>query len=91
MVPVGRTVAGSLVSSEWSTVGLVSWGFGVKVTVEVTATGGALANDGGAFDVALPHGGQGLDAVMALLDRNSAKRCESPESESSESSLSKVG
>ena len=40
---------------------------------------------------ALPQGCHGLDAIVALLDRKAAKRCKSPESESSESSLSRVG
>ena len=69
-------MTGSLVSSEWSAGGVVSLGFGVKVTVEVIATGGAFANVGEALEVALPHGGQGLGADIALLALNAAKRCE---------------
>ena len=59
--------------------------------MEVTATGGALANGGGAFDVALPHGVHGRGDDVALLVLNVARRYVGSESESSESSLSKVG
>ena len=67
VVPAGKVVTGALVSSEFSAVGVVSLGFGVKVTVEVIATGDAVATVGEALEVAFPHGGQGLGADMALL------------------------
>ena len=69
-------MTGAFVSSEWSAIGVVSLGFGVKVTVEVMATGGAGAKVGEAVEVVLPHGGQGLGADMALLALTVVKRCE---------------
>ena len=46
---------------------IVSCGFGVSVTVEVTATGGAFAIDGGSAE-ALPKICHGLEAIIALSD-----------------------
>ena len=89
--PIRRYWQASCYTSEWSAVGVVSLGFGVKVTVEVIATGDAVAKVGEALEVALPHGGQGLGADMALLALKVVKRCEYIESESSDSSFSRVG
>ena len=75
-MPVGRVGTEAFVSSEGSAIGVVSLGFGVKVTVEVMATGGAGAKVGEAFEVVLPHGGHGLGADMALLARKVDKRRE---------------
>ena len=57
----------------------------------MTAIGGALANGGGALGVSWPHGVHGLGDDVALLDRSVARRYAGSESESSESSFSKVG
>ena len=88
---VGISGAGGFISSEGSVAGLVSFGLGVNVTVEVMAAGGGGDKVGGAFGIALPQGGHGFGAGIALLARKVDKRCESAESDSSVSSYSKVG
>ena len=88
---VGISEAGGFISSDCSVAGFVSFGFGVKVTVEVIATGGGGDKAGGAFGMALPQGGQGFGAGIALLARTVDSRCKSPESDSSVSSYSNVG
>ena len=88
---VGISGAGGFISSGGSVAGLVSFGLGVNVTVEVMAAGGGGDKAGGAFGMALPQGGHGLGAGIALLARKVDKRCESAESDSSVSSYSKVG
>ena len=75
-MPAGRAGTGAFDSSEGSASGVVSLGFGVKVTVEVMATGGVGAKVGDVFGVVFPHGGQGLGADIALLARMVVKRRE---------------
>ena len=88
---VGISGAEGFVSSEGSASGVVSFGLGVKVTVEVIATGGMGVDVEETFGIALPQGGHGFGAGIALLARKVDKRCESAESDSSESSYSKIG
>ena len=88
---VGISGAGGFVSSEGSAAGLVSFGLGVNVTVEVMATGGGGDKVEETFGIALPQGGHGFGAGIALLARKVDKRCESADSDSSESSYSKIG
>ena len=88
---VGISGAEGFVSSEGSAAGVVSFGFGVKVTAEVIATGAMGVEVEETFGVAFPQGGHGLGAGIALLARKVDKRCESAESDSSESSYSKIG
>ena len=73
---VGMSGAEVFVSSEGLGTGVVSFGFGVKVTVEVIATGGVGAKVGETFEVVLPQGGHGLGADIALLARKVDKRRE---------------
>ena len=75
-MPVGRVGTEAFDSSEGSAIGVVSLGFGVKVTVEVIATGAVGAKGGETFEGFLPHGGQGLGADIALLARKLDKRRE---------------
>ena len=56
--------------------GVVSFRFGVKVTVEVIATGGVGAKVGETFEVVVPHGGHRLGADIALLARKVDRRRE---------------
>ena len=88
---VGISGAEGFVSSEGSAAGVVSFGLGVKVTVEVIATGGVGVKVEETLGIALPQGGHGFGAGIALLARKVDKRCESAESDSSESSYSKIG
>ena len=66
---VGISGAGGFVSSEGSAAGLVSFGLGVNVTVEVMATGGGGDKVEETFGIALPQGGHGFGAGIALLAR----------------------
>ena len=88
---VGISGAGGFVSSEGSVAGFVSFGFGVNVTVEVMATGGGGDTVEEIFGIALPQGGHGFGAGIALLARKVDNRCESADSDSSDSSNSKIG
>ena len=73
---VGISGAEGFVSSEGSATGVVSFGLGVKVTVEVIATGGVGIEVEETFGIAFPQGGHGFGAGIALLARKVDRRCE---------------